>query len=468
MLVFTKPADSRISSESNAVYAKGFTLMHIPSSTRNLIKSFFIALLFNLLSSANSYGAEFVLQPGPGDGKDIWTTNVYSYAPGGGGPGGGLNDQWLRVGGWGDLYYSLIQFDLSGLPQQATSATVSFYMPSAAGYGSTGLYLDRITQFWDWRTQGTGTDRDRLWWADRPSAVQWLPQALPAPAAGQWYSIDITSLYNAWKNGTYPNYGIQLRPVSNNNQWAQFYSADYLGDPSLRPKLVTTQSSSSIPCTTSGQLSAPTPSVTVTGNTIDLSWNAVSGATGYQVYYGLASGAQNYSSRVDLGTTLFARFTDIPQGTYYGVISAYRDNAAGHTEGDCSTERTVIVSASTPPPTAPTITSTPPPSGTVGTAYSFTYTATGSTPITYSVTSGALPNGLSLSASGVISGTPTLAGTYTGTVTASNGTLPNATQNFSITVTSSTPPPPTANNTSPLVNVVNIGSSGNTVINSAT
>ena len=102
--------------------------------------------------------------------------------------------------------------------------------------------------------------------------------------------------------------------------------------------------------------------------------------------------------------------------------------------------------------TATTISTATPQAGTMGAAYSFTYVAAGSTPITFSVTSGVLPNGLSLSASGVISGTPTLAGTYTGTVTASNGTQPDATQNFSITVTS-TPPPPSVKNVSPLVHV---------------
>lgn len=106
--------------------------------------------------------------------------------------------------------------------------------------------------------------------------------------------------------------------------------------------------------------------------------------------------------------------------------------------------------------TAPTISTATPQDGTVGAAYSFIYDTTGSTPITFSVTSGALPNGLSLSASGVISGTPTQAGAYTGTVTASNGTQPDATQNFSITMTL-TPPTPRANNATPLVYVANSG-----------
>lgn len=115
-----------------------------------------------------------VLQPGPGAGKDIWTTSVYSYVPPGGGPGGGLNNEYLRVGGWADQYYSLIEFDLTGMAQVATSARLElFSVPEVHGYGATGLYLDRITEFWDWRIQGTGADMERLWWADRPAAVQW-------------------------------------------------------------------------------------------------------------------------------------------------------------------------------------------------------------------------------------------------------------------------------------------------------
>lgn len=179
-----------------------------------------------------------ILQPGPGEGKDIWTTSIFSYAPGGGGPGGGRDDEELVVGGWGDLYYSLLEFNLNGMPARASTARLELFPFTQRGIGTTGIYLDRITEFWDWRTQGTGRDRQRLWWADRPAAVQWIPGALPEPTLGQWYSIDITDLYNAWQNGTYSNDGVQLRPVFNDNRWSEFYSSDYLGDPTLRPRLI--------------------------------------------------------------------------------------------------------------------------------------------------------------------------------------------------------------------------------------
>lgn len=69
---------------------------------------------------------------------------------------------------------------------------------------------------------------------------------------------------------------------------------------------------------------------------------------------------------------------------------------------------------------APTITTESLPGGTVGTAYSQTLAADGSAPIAWSVTNGALPEGLTLSNDGTISGTPTAAGTYTFDVEAKN------------------------------------------------
>ena len=61
------------------------------------------------------------------------------------------------------------------------------------------------------------------------------------------------------------------------------------------------------------------------------------------------------------------------------------------------------------------ITGTPVLTATAGTAYAgFTVTATGGTPAySYSVASGSLPSGITLnSSSGVVSGTPSVAGTY--------------------------------------------------------
>jgi len=74
------------------------------------------------------------------------------------------------------------------------------------------------------------------------------------------------------------------------------------------------------------------------------------------------------------------------------------------------------------------------PGGFVGTPYSQTLTATGILPMVWTVSAGALPDGLSLSSAGLISGTPTTMQISNFTVTASNGISPDATKQLMITV----------------------------------
>ena len=85
---------------------------------------------------------------------------------------------------------------------------------------------------------------------------------------------------------------------------------------------------------------------------------------------------------------------------------------------------------------APTLAVLPPPNGEVSIPYTDTLVATGGTgPFTYAITTPALPAGLTLSSSGVISGTPTTAGgptSFSVTVTDTNGLT--ATQPLTITI----------------------------------
>ena len=90
-----------------------------------------------------------------------------------------------------------------------------------------------------------------------------------------------------------------------------------------------------------------------------------------------------------------------------------------------------------PADAAPAITSAASYTFTHGTSPNFTVTATGYPVPTFSDSSGSL-DGLTLNATtGVLSGTPTTTGTFTSTITASNGIGSPATQPFSLTVNSS-------------------------------
>ena len=83
-----------------------------------------------------------------------------------------------------------------------------------------------------------------------------------------------------------------------------------------------------------------------------------------------------------------------------------------------------------------------PPNGTVGVSYSHTFTATGGTPpYTWSISAGALPNGLSLDpGSGTVSGIPTVAATFNFTVKATDFLGASGTVDCSITIDPAPPP----------------------------
>jgi len=91
--------------------------------------------------------------------------------------------------------------------------------------------------------------------------------------------------------------------------------------------------------------------------------------------------------------------------------------------------------------TVPAFTNGPPgASAQLGVAYSFSYITSGFPAATFAVTSGSLPTGLSLSSAGVISGTPSATGTFSGVVTATNA-AGSVTQTFLIIVSLTGGPP---------------------------
>src|ERR1035437_1534712 len=91
-------------------------------------------------------------------------------------------------------------------------------------------------------------------------------------------------------------------------------------------------------------------------------------------------------------------------------------------------------------PAALVITTSSLPAGTVGTSYTATLAATGGAPpYTWSVVSSTL-NGLSISSAGVISGTPTAAGTFSVNLQATDSAQAIATKAYSVTVAAATVP----------------------------
>ena len=163
-----------------------------------------------------------------------------------------------------------------------------------------------------------------------------------------------------------------------------------------------------------------------------LSWtapssNGGSAVTGYVVtpYIGTAAQApQTFAS-----TATSQSITGLTAGTAYTFTVAAR-NAAGTGPASAS-------SAPVTPNAAPTLTFAAPPPGFVGVAYSAQLAATdGTSPFTWSVSSGTLPPGLTLAtSSGLLSGTPTVAGSYTATIRVVDASNQSATKAVTLVVT---------------------------------
>lgn len=127
---------------------------------------------------------------------------------------------------------------------------------------------------------------------------------------------------------------------------------------------------------------------------------------------------------------------DAGQGPYTtnGILWAKGPTAATNTYPNMGANFANLKVVWIPTPAyAPAITSpAPTASATLGVPYNYSCVATGTAPIRFSASG--LPAGLAISTTGVISGTPTSGGTFSGSITATNGTLPNATQAFAINV----------------------------------
>jgi hypothetical protein len=102
----------------------------------------------------------------------------------------------------------------------------------------------------------------------------------------------------------------------------------------------------------------------------------------------------------------------------------------------------VIAAAPAPPPGCPAITLTPTtlPAGAIAIPYSQTLTASGGTaPYSFGLTTGALPAGLTLSPTGILAGTPTVAGTSSFTIRATDANGCFLERSYSINIPG--PPP---------------------------
>ncbi len=141
---------------------------------------------------------------------------------------GSTRDMWAGYehcsGSSNGVTRSLVKFDLSAIPQgtQIAQATLSLYHANYCDIGNRthSVTTYRIANNWS---------ESSVNWNNQPSLGE--PFGSASITSGAWgrYTFDVTTLVQAWVNGTRPNYGVMVRgPESSGNDSARlgFYTRD--------------------------------------------------------------------------------------------------------------------------------------------------------------------------------------------------------------------------------------------------
>jgi len=186
----------------------------------------------------------------------------------------------------------------------------------------------------------------------------------------------------------------------------------------------------------------PPPAITTTSLTADVE------GTAYNQTIAATGGLTPYTFTITSATGLPAGLSMDTSGHITGTptgpngTSNFTVKVTDKSNPTQSATQNLSITVNLPP--APTITTTSLPAGVEGTAYSQTIQATGFGALSYSISAGALPAGLTLnSGSGAITGTPLGPNTTSNfTVTVTDSSNPKQTASKALSITINLPPPP--------------------------
>lgn len=154
-------------------------------------------------------------------GNDTFYGTVYFTS-------GNPNQPKLYIGGWNDDYYDFLQFDVSNGPSASKTKSATLWLYGSAP-NDPQLQVQRILEAWTNTSVSISNDP--------PCDPTTIATMDPVPTAPGWFKVDITGLYQGWKNGSFPNYGLELVPT-NNDQTNGSVASSENPDANLRPHLV--------------------------------------------------------------------------------------------------------------------------------------------------------------------------------------------------------------------------------------
>jgi len=126
---------------------------------------------------------------------------------------GSTTDMWVGYdhvgcteGSSGQISRSLIQFDLSSIPAEASVAKATLYLfqVSCCDIG------DRSHIVTVYRTSASWSESS-VTWDTQPDYAEAYGSTSVTSGAWQWYSFDVTDLVRGWVDGSFRNYGFMIR-----------------------------------------------------------------------------------------------------------------------------------------------------------------------------------------------------------------------------------------------------------------
>lgn len=325
----------------------------------------------------------------------------------------------------------------------AASGTSITYTPTSGFYGT-----DSFTYT---ATNGAGTSS--------PAAVSitiaaptvvYAPVTPPDPKAGMPYSQSIASMTSggaapytyAVTAGTLPaglvlaaNGVVSGTPTAQGTFTVQITATD--SSTSSTPPGPVSSAPANVTFTVGAPIITVAPS-SLPGGTVNAAYSqnlTASGGTASYTYDLLTGTLPN---GITLSSSGVLSGTPTQAGNFTVTVRA-RDSTTGSAAPYFGTAAYTLTIA------APTITVSPGslPNGTVGTAYSQTFSGSGGTaPYTFGFSSGALPSGMTLASDGTLSGIPTTSGNFTFTVSATDAQNFTSQQGFTLHVAAVAPGAP--------------------------
>ena len=144
----------------------------------------------------------------------------------------------------GKPFRALVRFDLSDIPDGSTivSGALDLYKWYSVAEDGRVYTANRVTSSWS-EMGVTWKRRDGVnYWGVRGGDFSVEDAASAELSGGEgWVSWDVTAMVEGWVEGAHANHGFLIKDADEDgdvNKYSVFWSREYSGDPSLRPRLV--------------------------------------------------------------------------------------------------------------------------------------------------------------------------------------------------------------------------------------